>query len=118
MDADRILGIVDGTIISSFNVGKDINHVLSELKTRSINFEKVLRRDPDLNVEKMMISEWDDIKVVKVRYGTFYIRSCAKRIKDLDWISKNKSKFSKYSDIEMFNLVKFKDKLSNTKRYI
>jgi hypothetical protein len=41
-----------------------------------------------------------------------YIKVCAQRVKDLDWLIKNKYKFPKIPNSQVFKLIKLKEKLS------
>ena len=114
MTIEQILKMVDRCILQSFEKGNNITDIQSELENKKVKFKSILIRDMD-NVEKILVSDWDDIESSKARYGSFYIRSCSKRIEDLDWIIKNKNKFNKYSYSEVFQLSKFKETLLKLK---
>lgn len=110
MTIEQILKMVDRCISQSFEKGNNITDIQIELETKKVKFKSILDRDM-CNVEEILSADWDDIKSSKARYGSFYIRNCSKRIEDLDWIIKNKNKFNRYSYSEIFQLIKFKEKL-------
>ncbi len=112
MDADKILKMVDTTIIQSFKNGHDVNQIKDSLEIRCVNFKKVLLKDETINIEAVLSANWDEITSSRQRYGSFYIRSCIKRIEDLNWVLKSKMKFYNKTEEQIFNFVKLKDKLS------
>lgn len=105
--------MVDRTIKQSFKGDKDIIDIKKQLKTRCVNFMKVLLKDETLDIDEVMTSDWEDLKSSRIKYGVYYIRSCNKRIDDLDWVLNNKYKFTGRDESEIFGLIKLKDKLSN-----
>lgn len=115
MDANKILKMVDTTIIQAFKSGHDVNQIKDSLKTRCVNFKKVLLKDEKINIEAVLSANWDEITSSRERYGSFYIRSCKRRIEDLDWVLRSKMKFYNKTEEQIFNLIKLKDKLSINK---
>ena len=66
----------------------------------------------DFTLEKILTTDWETVGPVRAKYSVFYVQHTHKRIKDLDWLLLNKSKFKKYSNSQVFNLIKLKEKLS------
>ena len=52
---------------------------------------------------------------IRIKYLSFYVSHAKKRANDIDWILSNKKKFNKFSNSEIFNLIKLKEKLSYKK---
>ena len=112
MDKNRINDMVDRKIIECFKEGISIGAIQSDLKVRIQNFTKTINNDSNVNFDELYNTKFEDIKVVRQRYGITYIKQCEKRIKDLNWIFNNKSKLRRYSNSEIFKLIQFKEKLS------
>jgi predicted site-specific integrase-resolvase len=112
MSPERILEMVDRTIIQSFKEGNVISDIQSQLNTRRSNFLRVLLKDETINVEKIMSTDWVDLPSSKIKYGVYYIKNCNKRIEDLDWILLNKERFPNKNYSQIFSLLKLRDKLS------
>jgi hypothetical protein len=111
MDINRINDMVDRKIIEAFKIGASIGAIQSELKVRIKNFTKTINSDPNVNYDDLYNAKFEDIKVVRQRYGITYIKQCEKRIKDLNWILDKKVKFRRYSNSQIFKLIQFKEKL-------
>ena len=112
MSPEKILQMVDRTIIQSFKGGKNIIDIKDQLKTRCGNFMKVLLKDETINIDEVMITEWEKLSSSRIKYGVFYIKNCNKRIDDLDWVLTNKDRFTGRNEEQIFGLIKLKDKLS------
>jgi hypothetical protein len=112
MDKSRINDMVDRKIIEAFKEGISVGAIQSDLKVRIKNFIKTITNDTSVVYDDLYKADFNDIKIVRHRYGITYIKQCEKRIKDLDWILKEKPKFRHYSNSNLFNLIKFKDKIS------
>jgi len=111
MDKSRINDMVDRKIVEAFKTGVSIGAIQSDLKVRIKNFTKTITSDPNVSYDELYNTEFNDIKVVRQRYGITYIKQCEKRIKDLSWILDKKSKFRRYSNSEIFKLIQLKEKL-------
>jgi len=112
MSPERILEMVDRTIIQSFKEGNVICDIQSQLNTRRYNFLKVLLKDETVDIEKLMSDDWGNLPSSRVKYGVYYIKNCNKRIEDLDWILLNKDRFPNKNESQIFGLLKLKDKLA------
>ena len=112
MSPEKILQMVDRTIVQSFKGGKDITYIKTQLATRTGNFLKVLLKDETINIDEILETDWENLSSSRVKYGVYYIKNCNKRIEDLNWILSNKGKFSNRNEEQIFGLMKLKDKLS------
>ena len=112
MSPEKILQMVDRTITQSFKGEKDIVDIKQQLNTRCVNFMKVLLKDETIDIDEVMVTDWENLKSSRIKYGVYYIRSCNKRIDDLDWVLSNKGKFTGRNEEQIFGLIKLKDKLS------
>ena len=68
--------------------------------------------DKDVDVVKLLLQDVETIAPVKTKYQIMYIKECSKKVKDLDWVLKNKSKFPKMSNSQVFGLTRLREKLS------
>jgi hypothetical protein len=109
MTKEKIYDMVDRKIIAAFVEGYSIGAIQSDLKVRIKNFTKTIERD--VNFDEVYNQEFEDIKVIRHRYGITYIKQCQKRINDLNWILDKKPKFRRYSNSQFFKLIQFKEKL-------
>jgi len=112
MSPEKILRMVDRTITQSFKGGENIDDIKSQLRTRSVNFMKVLLKDKTIDVDEVMSTDWENLTSSRIKYGVYYIKNCSKRIDDLDWVLTNKNKFGGRNEEQIFGLIKLKDKLS------
>lgn len=112
MDKSRINDMVDRKIIQSFQEGFSVGAIQSDLKVRIANFTKTIERDNSVSYQQLYDSEFENITNIRFRYGITYIKQCERRLKDLDWLLEKKSKFRHLPNSKIFNLIKFKEKLS------
>lgn len=103
--------MVDGSVIPV---------IQGELAIKCKNMTNTMLLDTNKNkytIEDIINMSIDDLdKIVgdtRLRYTAYYIKHSKKRIVDLEWIVTNKSKFKKFSNSQIFNLIKLKEKLSN-----
>lgn len=107
------MSFVDRRISQSLIEGFAIASIRADIETRYTNMTKAL-------VTEISIEEFNDIIVKgdmekiensRLKYTAFYVYHAKKRISDLDWIVKNRSKFPKLTNSQIFNLIKLRDKL-------
>ena len=55
---------------------------------------------------------WTKVESSRVKYHLYYISHCLKRIEDINWCLTHRLKFYEYSSLQLFNLIKLKEKLS------
>ncbi len=111
MNKESINEMVDRKIIESFSNGFALYSIRTELETKINNFTKVFEKD-NTDIKPLMNLDFNELGPARTRYGITYIKQCQKRIQDLKWIEKNKSKFRHLSNSQIFRLIKLKDKLS------
>jgi hypothetical protein len=111
MDKSRINDMVDRKITEAFRNGVSIGAVKSDLIVRMSNFKKTITKD-NVDISELYNKDFSEITQIRHRYGITYIKQCEKRLKDLDWILENKSKFSHFPNSKIFKLIQFKDKIS------
>lgn len=93
-----------------------LNAVQIELGNKIDTFMNYLRDEYQQDNDSVMsLFKMQDIEKLNLKDITktrvWYINHCTKRIKDIDWLIKNQSKFTGYSNDKLFSLIKLKDKL-------
>ena len=118
MDNNKINGIlftIDKSIINSINNKKSLIIISDDLDNRINSIFNIIKKDYN-TINIFLSSDLSNISP-RDKYLYNYITYCSKRKIDIDWLSKNRNKFNKkLSDIELFKLIKLKDKLSNETR--
>lgn len=113
MNKERIGEMIDKNILTSLVEGHAIQYVKEELGQKMNKFVTSIKEsDKKADVLKLLTMDVETITPTKTRYQIIYIKHCSQRIKDLDWVSKSKSKYPKLSRSQVFKLVKLKEKLS------
>jgi len=114
MKKESISFLIDKNIREAYVDGLSHACVVSMLNNKISNLKKVLNRDrPDIKIDELLhIKDWSIIEPIRARYTVFYVQHSSKRIEDVNWIEKNKNKFTNLSNSQIFNLVKLKEKLS------
>jgi hypothetical protein len=113
MNRDSVLNMIDKKIVASLVEGHSIRYIQQELDDKMHKFAGNIK-DSDKNIDllKLLSMDVNTISPTRTRYQVIYIKECGKRIKDLDWLLKNKYKFPKLSSSQVFNLIKLREKLS------
>jgi hypothetical protein len=113
MNKQRIADMVDRNIITSLGEGHAIQYIKEELGQKMNKYvENIRQYDKSVDVLKLLLSDPETITPTRTRYQIMYINQCKQRVKDLDWVAKNKSKFPKLSRSQVFKMIKLKEKLS------
>lgn len=113
MRQDSIIQLIDKSIHQSYVDGHASHVIIENINRKMENIKKSINRDsPDINISDYMNVNWDKIESARLRYVTFYIKHSTKRIETINWIDKEKMRFRKYSNSQLFNLIKLKEKLS------
>lgn len=113
MKKEQIINMIDKKIIQSFTEGLVVSVIQSDLKLKKESFTKVVQNhSAEFTLDKILSTDWETVSPVRAKYSVFYVQHTTKRIEDLEWILLNKSKFRKYSNSQIFNLIKLKEKLS------
>lgn len=101
---------IDSLITKSIKNDYTLSEISIELKNRCNNIFKIISSDYK-SIDDFLKSDVTD-KEKKYKYIQEYIRCCDKRSNDLDWLIENKDNFKGLKDINLFGLIKLKDKLN------
>lgn len=113
MKAESVFNMIDKKIIEHLVDGHAIAYVQKDLNDKMNKFcESIRQADAKADVLKLLTMETEAITPSKTKYQVMYIKVCAQRVKDLDWLMKNKYKFPGRSNSQIFKLIKLKEKLS------
>lgn len=114
MNKERIADLVDKNIYKGYVDGFTTQTVVDTLNIKMRNLKSVLLKENPLIDFDNLVKSNDDCESdsVRIRYTIFYTRHSIKRIEDLAWLDKNKPKLKRYSNSQIFNLIKLKEKLS------
>jgi hypothetical protein len=113
MKTESVFNMIDKKIIEHLVDGHAIAYVQKDLNDRMNKFcESIRQSDSKVDVLKLLTTEIETITPSKTKYQVIYIKVCAQRVKDLDWLRKNKYKFPGRSNSQVFKLIKLKEKLS------
>jgi len=86
---------------------------IDDLENRVNKFKGIIEKDfPGVIAEVALESNLDDIESSRLRYNLYYILHARKRVKDFKWMIRNRVKFYKYDNLQLFNLILLKEKLS------
>lgn len=110
MKASRIGEHIDNRIVTELSNGNDLNYVMDNIKEKIKSFQS--RKDFIKVKRKYLINNWDSIPMKK-KYTTYYVLFSEKRLKDIEWVLKNRKKFYGYNEQTLYNLILFRDKLLN-----
>jgi predicted acetyltransferase len=119
MKRQVVENIIDRMITKSLTDHSNILETIYDLKNRSNNLFKTLERD-NIDIDSFLptiISENEgEIERLNISkktvYILYYVDHTSKRIEDLKWMIEKSDKFKKYNNIQLFNLLKFKNKIS------
>lgn len=113
MKKEAIVNMIDRIIVSSLAEGHAIAYIQQELDKKMHKFAGNIKdNDKNADLLKLLVMDENSISPTRTRYQVMYIKQCGKRIKDLNWLLKNKYKFPKLSNSQVFNLLKLREKLS------
>lgn len=110
MDKNRINEMVDKKIVEFLSKGSSIGEIESDLVLRMNNFKKTIATKHDF--QQLYDKEFSQIPEIRFRYGITYIKQCEKRLADLDWMLKNRPLFKTFTDLKLFKLLLFRDKVT------
>lgn len=113
MKTESVFNMIDKKIIEHLVEGHAIRFIQQDLNSRMNKFcESIRQSDKTADVLKLLTMETETITPSKTKWQVMYIKVCAQRVKDLDWLIKNKHKFPGRSNSQIFKLIKLKEKLS------
>jgi hypothetical protein len=115
-----VINIVDRNLEDLLKEGSGFLETKKNLKLRTQKIKENLIRDmktsevlKNINVDLLLSSpeKWSLIESSRIKYYLYYITQCLKRIDDIDWCVRNRLRFYDYNSLQLFNLIKLKDKL-------
>jgi len=110
MNPEKIEQHIDRIVRDLIQQGYSLIDVCDHLNT---NIKRHKKRDSFIPVSKRyLINNWTLIHVKK-RLTTMYVIHSLKRMKDIKWLIENESKLNQNTDLKLFNLIVFKDKIKN-----
>jgi hypothetical protein len=113
MKTESVFNMIDKKIIEHLVDGHAIAFVQKDLNDKMNKFcDNIRQSDSKADVLKLLTMETESITPSKTKYQVMYIKVCSQRIKDLDWLMKNRYKFPGRSNSQVFKLIKLKEKLS------
>lgn len=112
MKESNVSNIVDKYIIEKALLsGKSFLSINKELHNRIDTLFKTVKDDYG-SIENLLKIDVES-KSAKDQYVFYFIKHTIKRISDVHWMFYNKNKLSRYTDSQIFGLIKLKDKLKN-----
>lgn len=110
MKYESVKKLIDKNILDKLT---EINILdLSEdLSNRISKFKSIIKKDYDIDYEPSILEKVEEVEQSRLRYNLYYIKHCDIRINDFKWMIKNRLKFSKYNNKQIFNLILLKEKL-------
>jgi len=113
--------IVDRSLTDLLKQGLGFLDTKENLRLRTVRLRTSLEKDMKTcellkNVDPDILlytpEYWKSVESSRVKYHLYYISHCLKRIEDINWCLTNRLKFYEYSPLQLFNLIKLRDKLS------
>lgn len=112
MKQSNVSNIIDKHIIEkSLISGMSFLDINQELHNRIETIFRTVKDDYG-SIENLLKIDVES-KPAKHKYVFYFIKHSIKRISDVHWMFYNKNKLSRYTDSQIFNLIKLKDKLKN-----
>ena len=121
MRKESIMEMIDKRIIESYVNGFTSLSIIEDIATRVANMSRVIKDEGfdvddfiDLEFEELESEDFQKEKLTKtrVKYTIFYIKHSKKRIDDIIWLDSKKKSFQRFSNSQIFKLIKLKEKLS------
>jgi hypothetical protein len=116
-----VINIVDRSLIDLLKQNLGFLEAKENLRLRTVKLRITLERDMktcellknvDPDILLLTPEYWSAVESSRVKYHLYYISHCLKRIEDINWCVINRLKFYEYSSLQLFNLIKLKEKLS------
>jgi hypothetical protein len=116
-----VTSIVDRSLIDLLKQNLGFLEAKENLRLRTVKLRTSLERDMKTcellkNIDPDILlytpDYWTKVESSRVKYHLYYISHCLKRIEDINWCLTNRLKFYEYSALQLFNLIKLKEKLS------
>jgi len=108
----NVSNIIDKYIIEKALLsGKSFLSINKELHNRIETLFNTVKDEYE-SIENLLKIDVES-KSVRDQYVFYFIKHSIKRISDVHWMFYNKIKLNRYTDSQIFGLIKLKDKLKN-----
>lgn len=112
MKESDVSNVVDKYIIEKgLSSGASFLSINKELHKKIEVMFNIVKNDYN-NISEFLNIDIDN-KSTKDKYAFYFIKHSIRRISDIHWMFYNKGKLSRYTDSQIFGLIKLKDKLKN-----
>jgi hypothetical protein len=112
MRKDTVSSYLDRKIHQSLTDGFSVMSIQDDLKNRTKNMiAGVCSKISPVEFEEKLNSDLDQLQSGHIKYTAYYVNHARVRVKDLDWITKNKGKFPNLSYSQVFKLIQLRDRL-------
>lgn len=109
MNHTKIESHIDNKIISKIsNDNLSLDSVKSDLIDSITKFSG---KESFMKVTKFYLLRNWKVMPVKKKYTTYYVIHSIKRLEDIDWLIERKDRFPNLSDLKLFKLIQFKEKI-------
>jgi hypothetical protein len=115
-----VINIVDRNLEDLLKEGSGFLESKKNLKLRTQKIKENLIRDmktcevlKNIDVDLLLSTpeNWSLIESSRIKYYLYYISQCLKRIDDINWCVRNRLRFYDYNSLQLFKLIKLRDKL-------
>jgi DNA-binding transcriptional regulator YhcF (GntR family) len=112
MNQEQISNIIDKNIIEkSLNNGDSLYSINKELHKRIYAIFRIVEGEYKTLDRFLKIDITN--KSSREKYAYFFIKHSNKRINDMNWIFDKKDTLKRYNNIQLFGLLKLKEKLKS-----
>ena len=106
------MAFIDRRISESLSNGIAISVIQKDIEVRAKNMSRSFFKEmSEDEFEKVLLTNLDEIKNSRLKYVAYYVTHARNRVVDLEWLVNNKRKFPRFSNSQIFNLIKLKEKL-------
>ena len=112
MKRESVTDFIDRRIHESMVDGFPIACIKQDIEIRYRNMRRSILTEVTADeFDELLKGDLDKIERARTKYVAFYVYHAKKRLSDLDWVFKNRSKFPRLSNSQIFKLDKLKERL-------
>lgn len=108
MKDESIERVIVNSITTDLLTGKEVREIQEGLSNKATHFYKSLK-NKGIDVDNAML-DIDSIDVNLIRWKVIYVKECCDQINALNWVMKNKTKFNKLDNYQLYSLYRFGEK--------